>query len=58
MPTITENITKQFLQKLSDSDDVPAEMIAALGDLLSGRAKIKPDQFVAIFAPPEEGDVE
>ena len=56
MPTLQQTIAAKFLAKLAEADDVDAEKIEQLRNLL-GNDKTKAEDFVKIFATPAGGDV-
>ena len=57
MAKLEDEIAKTFLEKLKESPDVTPKIIDGLRDLLSGKKKLKVDDLVKVFAPPQGGDV-
>ena len=54
MSTLPNEIAEKFLSDLLDSEDVTEQQVAALRALMESKKKLKADDLVAIFAPPEE----
>ena len=57
MAAIEEDILAEFYRQLSGNAEVPSSMVDALRTLLSTDAKLKPEDLVAIFAPPQEDEI-
>lgn len=57
MPAIEEDILTEFYRRLSDIEAVTPSMVDALRTLLGSDAKLKPEEFVRIFAPPQEDEI-
>jgi len=54
MSTLPKEITEKFLTELLGSEDVTEDQVRALRALMESDKKLKADDLVAIFAPPEE----
>lgn len=54
MSTLPQEITEKFLTELLASEDVTEDQVTTLRALMESDKKLKVDDLVAIFAPPEE----
>jgi len=57
MPTLQQQISEKFLNKLAESDEVDAAKIEKLKLLLSDNKKVKSEDFVKIFTTPAGEDL-
>ena len=57
MAAIEDDILSEFYRRLGDIGEVTPSMIDALKISLSTDAKLKPESFVRIFAPPQEDQI-
>jgi hypothetical protein len=57
MPTLQQQIAEKFLAKLAESEQVDANKIDQLKQLLADGKKVKADDLVKIFSLPAGGDV-
>ena len=57
MPTLQQKIASSFLEKLARQESVGPEKTEKLRELLASGKKLKPEDFLKIFAEPDGGDV-
>lgn len=57
MPTLQQKIAEKFLAKLAESENVRADSIDQLRNLLAESKKLKADDLVKIFSPLDGGDL-
>jgi hypothetical protein len=57
MPTLQQQISEKFLNKLAESDEVDAAKIEKLKLLLSDNKKVTAEDFVKIFTTPAGEDL-
>lgn len=57
MPTLQAVIASKYFEKLRQSKDVDAGMIAQLEELFASGKKIKADELVKVFATPAGSDI-
>jgi hypothetical protein len=57
MPTLEQQIGEKFLNKLAETGEVDAAKIDKLRVLLSDNKRVKPEDFIKIFAAPAGEDL-
>lgn len=57
MASLQQKIAEKFLSALAQQEDLDAEKIAALRQLLARGKKPKADEFVTVFKKPVGGEV-
>jgi hypothetical protein len=57
MRTLHQRIAEKFLAKLAGSKEVSADQVERLRTVLADTKKLKPDEFVKVFAQADAGDI-